>query len=153
MRLVDIGVAALTVALLLSMAANGLPEGSAQSFFRVTLTPLCLYWNCRWFLRDAEITRVAFDTLLIGACISGIYASWEWTIGRNPLLETFAPPVGDLANHGYWTATEGNFSGLYRSHGFGMNPIFFGATSAMLLMHAAVRFATAEKPGNRLPRF
>jgi O-antigen ligase len=70
---------------------------------------------------------------------------WEWTIGRNPLLEWFAPPVGDMANHGYWTAIEAAEGiTLYRSHGFGMNPIFFGATSAGLLIHAAIRYARAQ---------
>ena len=149
MHWVDAGVAALALALILSIVLGGFPSGGWQSYFRVAFAPGLLYVCCRWHMRSTQTTLLAFNLLLIGSCIGGVYASAEWFMGKNPLLETFAPPVGDLANHGYWTATQGNYSGLYRSHGFGMNPIFFGATAAMLLIHAAARFATSERLSGR----
>lgn len=150
MRLVDIGVALLTVALIISILVNGNFAVGFKAFFRVAFAPLLLYWICRYFVRDTATTRAGFDALLIGSCIGSAYAVFEWFAGYNPMLETFAPPVGDLANHGYYTATLANYKGLYRSHGFGMNPIFFGATSSILLNYATARFATAQKRTTRL---
>jgi O-antigen ligase len=144
MRLIDIGVAALMAALIISIVVNGIPEDSLKALLRVAVLPLLLYWSCRFFVRDAATTRAGFNALLLGSCVGSAYAVYEWFAAYNPLLETFAPPVGDLAQHGYWTATLANFQGLYRSHGFGMNPIFFGATSSMMLVYAAARLATAE---------
>jgi len=150
MRLVDIGGLALTGALVVSIVANDFPEGWFRAIVRVGVMPMLLYICCRFFVRDAESTRAGFNALLLGSCVGSLYADYEWFAGYNPLLEKFAPPVGDLAQHGYWTATLGNYKGLYRSHGFGMNPIFFGATSAMLLTYAAARVATAQTLGTRM---
>jgi O-antigen ligase len=150
MRLVDIGVGALTLALIASIVLNGIPEDSLKALVRVAILPLMLYWSCRYFVRDVETTRTGFNVLLVGSCVGSVYAVYEWFLAYNPLLETFAPPVGDLAQHGYWTATLANFQGLYRSHGFGMNPIFFGATSSMMLIYAVARLATAGSNAVRI---
>lgn len=150
MRLVDLGVAALTAALLISIFVNGNLIDGLKGFVRVAFIPLLLYWCCRYFVRDAETTRAGFDALLIGSCLGSAYAVFEWISGHNYLLETFAPPVNDIALNDYWNAMETNYQGIYRSHGFGMNPIFFGATSSILLIYAAARLASAESRATRL---
>ena len=150
-RRLDLAIAALAAILVVSILLGGNIVFGVRSYLRVVLMPGLIYVCCRHFIRDPLTARNALDVLLMGSAVAGVYAAYEWTIGRNPLLEQFAPPVGDLANHGYWTAQEAAFgSTLYRSHGFGMNPIFFGTTPAILLCHVAVRLATSRTWRDRL---
>ena len=148
-RVLHIAVLLFGLALVISILLSKSPAEGFKSFSRVGFLPLLIYMIGRHFIRDAQDARRAFDILLIGGAIAGTFAMYEWTIGRNPLLEHFAPPVGDLADFGYWTAQAVEDIGLYRSYGFAMNPIFFGATSAVLLAHACTRFATAGTPATK----
>lgn len=141
----------LALTLTLSVAVSGSPSAGFKSLPRVMLAPLVLFLIARHFIRDAVTARRVLDLLLIGTAIGGSFAMYEWVLKRNPLIETFAPPIGDLADHVYWTVVApGLIPTLYRSHGFGMNPIFFGGALAMLLTHAAIRFARAETSRTRL---
>jgi O-Antigen ligase len=147
----DAALAALAMVLIVSILLGGNVEFGFRSYLRVALMPGLIYLCCRHFIRDPQTARLSMDVLLAGSAVAGIYAAYEWSLGRNPLLEHFAPPVGDLADHGYWTGQEAAFgSTLYRSHGFGMNPIFFGTTPAILLCHAATRLATSRNWRNTL---
>jgi O-antigen ligase len=145
-RHIDVAVAALFAVLVLSILLSGQPAKGLQPLVRVAVLPISIYIVCRHFVRTPEAARTVLDVLLAGAMVGGLYAVYEWFLGQNPLLEFFAPPEGDMAQHGYWTATQaaGGVT-LYRSHGFGLNPIFFATTLSMLLIHAAVRFATATR--------
>jgi O-antigen ligase len=147
---IDVSVAILFAVLVISILLSGQPEKGVQPLVRVAVLPIGIYMAARHFIRGPEAARLALDVLLVGAAIGGIYADYEWILGQNPLLEHFAPPQGDMAQHGYWTATQaaGGVT-LYRSHGFGLNPIFFATTLSMLLIHAAVRFATATQQSTK----
>ena len=150
-RHIDFSVAILFVVLVVSILLSGQPGKGVQPLARVAMVPLALYIVCRHFIRTPERARTVLDVLLVGALVGGMYAVYEWFLGQNPLLEFFAPPEGDMAQHGYWTATQAAAGvTLYRSHGFGLNPIFFATTLSMLLIHSAVRFATAATSTTRL---
>lgn len=150
-RDVDLTVALLFAALVVSILLGGQLQKGFQSLLRVAVVPSVIYLVSRHFIRTPARARAALDILLVGAIIGGSYAIYEWFLGRNPMLEHFAPPEGDMAQHGYWTATQaaGGIV-LYRSHGFGLNPIFFGTTLSMLMIHAAVRLATATRRRARI---
>jgi O-antigen ligase len=149
-RAIDVAVVVLLAVLVVSVVSSAQMQKGFQAVVRVAVIPFVIYLVSRHFIRDRRTARTALDVLLAGALIGSAYAIYEWFLGQNPMLERFAPPEGDLAQHGYWTATQaaGGVT-LYRSHGFGLNPIFFATTLSMLMIHAAVRFAAADRPSTK----
>jgi O-antigen ligase len=134
----------LAAAIAVSVVAGGATPYSLQSYARAVVLPLMLFLIARHFISNVAVARRVLDLLLVGGAIDGVYSVYEWFLGQNPLIEWFAPPVGDLADRAYWTASTSGDITLYRSFGFGMNPIFVGTVMAILIGHAAIRFARAN---------
>ncbi|WP_322867273.1 O-antigen ligase family protein [Aquicoccus sp. G2-2] len=139
-------------ALAITLPSEHANSASYMMFIKTYVVPAFLFFILMAIIRTRSQLERIYQTLLVAAVICAILAMHEYSVGKNVLAATLAPPVTIDEDFFLWLLANADEAGpyltgvLYRVFSTFTQPLEYSAFMVMSLPYPALKFVTETRP-------